>query len=73
VAQITIYVPDEVARRLRQAAKRAKKSLSAYLTEVASGRCEKRAWPKWFFELQGSCRGTLKAPEDLPPEEPGTL
>lgn len=73
MAQITIYVPDDVARRLRQAARRAKKSLSAYLTELASGRLEPRAWPKSFLELEGSCRGTLKAPQDLPPDEPGQL
>lgn len=73
MAQITIYVPDEVARQLRSAARRARKSLSAYLTELASGRRELRAWPKWFLDLQGSCRGTLKAPEDPPPEEPVAL
>ena len=73
MAQITIYVPDEVARRLRSAARRAKKSLSAYLTEIASGRNERRKWPKWFFALQGSCRGTLKVPEDPAPDEPAAL
>ena len=70
VAQITIYVPDDVAKRLRQAAKRSGKSLSAYLTEAAAGRREARTWPEWFFDLQGSCKGTLVAPEDPPPEEP---
>ena len=73
VAQISIYLPDDVARRLRSAARRAKKSLSAYLTELASGGCERRTWPKWFLDLQGSCRGTLKAPDDPPPEEPEGL
>ena len=73
MAQITIYVPDDVARQLRSAARRAKKSLSAYLTELASGRSKPRAWPEWFFDLQGSCRGALKAPEDPPPEEPIAL
>ena len=73
MAQITIYIPDAVAQRLRSAARRAKKSLSAYLTELASGRCEHRAWPKWFLDLQGSCRGTLKIPDDPPPEEPVAL
>ena len=70
MAQITIYVPDDVAKRLRQAAKRSGKSLSAYLTEAATGRRESREWPDWFFELQGSCKGTLEVPEDPPPEEP---
>ncbi len=73
VAQITIYVPDEIARRLRSAARRARKSLSAYLTGVASGRKERRSWPKWFFALQGSCRGTLKVPDDPAPDAPAAL
>jgi hypothetical protein len=73
VAQITIYVPDAVARRLRRDARRVNKSLSAYVTELTSGRPEQRVWPKWFLDLQGSCRGTLKVPEDPPPEEPDAL
>jgi hypothetical protein len=73
VAQITIYVPDDVARKLRREAKKAKKSLSAYLTELAVGRSPPRSWPTWFFDLQGSCQGTLTVPEDPAPEEPTAL
>ena len=73
MAQITIYVPDDVARRIKREAKRAKKSLSAYLTELATGQQRDASWPPGFFELQGSCGGALKAPEDPPPEEPDTL
>jgi len=70
VAQITIYVPDDVARRLKREARQAKKSLSQYLTELASGKKARTGWPAGFFELQGSCRGALELPEDPPPEEP---
>jgi hypothetical protein len=73
VAQITIYVPERVARKLRREAKKAKKSLSAYLTELAAGQTSSQTWPSWFFELQGSCRGSLAVPEDPPPEEPAAL
>lgn len=69
VAQITFYVPDEVARRLRREAKRAGKSLSAYLTEVVTDERTSRAFPEGFLELEGSCRGTLQRPDDPPPEE----
>jgi hypothetical protein len=72
VAQITLYVPDAVARKLRADARRAKKSLSAYVSELAGGRRE-RSFPKWFFELAGSCRGTLVVPDDAPPDEPDLL
>lgn len=73
MAQITIYVPDDIARRIKREAKRAKKSLSAYLTELAIGQRHAPRWPPGFFELQGSCGGALKAPEDPPPEEPDAL
>jgi len=73
VAQITIYVPDAVARRLKREAQRARKSLSAYLTELASRRTAAGRWPPGFLELQGSCKGSLEVPEDLPPDEPAPL
>jgi hypothetical protein len=72
VAQITLYVPDAVAQKLRADARRAKKSLSAYVTELASGR-RARAFPDWFLELGGSSGGTLVAPDDPPPDEPEEL
>jgi toxin ParE1/3/4 len=28
------------------------------------------SWPRWFFDLQGSCGGTLQVPSDAPPDEP---
>ena len=72
VAQITLYVPDVVAKKLRADARRAKKSLSAYVSELAAGRRE-RGFPKWFLELEGSCKGTLVVPDDSPPDEPEAL
>jgi hypothetical protein len=72
VAQITLYVPDPIARKLRADARRAKKSLSAYVSELAGGRRE-RSFPKWFLELAGTCRGTLVVPDDPPPDEPDPL
>lgn len=70
VAQITFYVPDAVARRLRRDAKRAGTSLSAYLTQLVSDPGPGPAFSDEFFALQGSCRGTLQKPDDPPPEEP---
>ena len=69
LAQITLYVPDAVARKLRADARRAKKSLSAYVTELAGGR-RTSAFPASFFELEGSARGSLVLPDDPPPDEP---
>jgi hypothetical protein len=72
VAQITLYVPDAVAQKLRADARRAKKSLSAYVTELARGR-PSTSFPDWFLELEGSTRGTLVHPDDPPPDEPEEL
>jgi hypothetical protein len=69
MAQITIYLPEEVARRIKRDAKRRNKSVSAFIAELATGRGTLSAWPKQFFRLQGSCRGSLQAPEDPPPDE----
>jgi hypothetical protein len=69
VAQITIYVPDDVARKIKREARLRKKSVSAFIADLAAGRDGSRAWPKDFFRLQGACRGTLVAPEDPPPDE----
>ena len=69
VAQLTYYVPDGIARRLRPDAKRAGKSLSAYLTQLVSDQRPGPAVSDEFFTLQGSCRGTLQKPDDPPPEE----
>jgi hypothetical protein len=73
VAQITIYVRDDIARRIKREARRARKSLSAYLIELAIGEKRGAPWPSTFFELQGSCRGTIREPDDPPPEEPDAL
>lgn len=70
MAQITIYLPDEVEKKVRQEARRAHKSLSAYMAELAAGRGHKRGhWPRGFAELFGSWEGELPAPADAPPEE----
>jgi hypothetical protein len=69
VAQITIYLPDELARRIKKEARRRQKSVSAFIADLATGRSKARTWPRGFFALQGCCGGTLEVPEDPPPDE----
>lgn len=70
MAQVTIYLPDQVEKKVRQEARRAHKSLSAYLTELAAGRVPNRSqWPRGFSELYGSWEGDLTPPADTPPNE----
>ena len=70
VAQLTIYLPESVLRRLRAGSRRAKKSVSAYVSELLERRESPGRWPDNFEQLYGSCRGELPEIADLP-AEPG--
>lgn len=63
---MTLYLPDAVEKELRRAAKRAKKSLSAYLTELARQRLMPAEWPAAFRETYGSWKGEFP---DIDPQE----
>ena len=69
MAQVTIYLPDELAKRVRNRAKRLKISMSAYLTELVARDGRPPRWPRGFEALYGSWKGELPEPEDPPPEE----
>jgi hypothetical protein len=73
MAQVTIYLPDDVARDVKARARRAGKSLSAYLTTLARREGSRGArgddWPKEFWELFGSWEGDFPIPEDRPPQK----
>lgn len=68
MAQLTIYVPDDVAQRLKREAHRAGKSLSQYLVDLATKPSRGDRWPRDFADLYGSCAGELPDIEDAPPE-----
>jgi hypothetical protein len=70
MAQVTIYLPDDVEKKVRQEARRARKSLSSYMAELAAGRVQPgRQWPEGFAELFGSWEGDFPLPADAPPDE----
>jgi hypothetical protein len=73
MAQVTIYLPDDVARDVRARAKRAGKSLSAYIAALARGERQARSkgdqWPKEFWELYGSWEGDFPIPDDPAPAD----
>ena len=71
--QVTIYLPDEVESAIRRKAKKANKSLSAYIAELASKGLKAREWPKGFRELYGSWEGSFPPIDDPPPEERESL
>ena len=67
--QLHLYVPNEVAKRLREQAKIRKMSLSKYLAEIVQ-RETPTGWPEGYFEeVVGSWVGDFEEPEDLPLEE----
>jgi hypothetical protein len=72
MAQVTIYLPKEVEKELRAGAKRAKKSLSAYIVDLAMERQhprKKKGWPKELLDLFGSWEGDFPVPERPPPRD----
>lgn len=72
MAQLTIYLPEPVEKRLRVRARRAKKSLSAYVVELIeerSGETTNNGWPPEFLALFGSVDASFPDEiEDLPPD-----
>jgi len=70
MSQLTLYLPDELIKRLKSGARRAKKSLSSYVSELLVARDRPAQWPDAFRSLYGSCGGSLPGIEDGP-AEPG--
>jgi hypothetical protein len=68
VAQLNLYVPDELAARLKAEARQAKLPLSSYIV----GQLTKQFaddWPEGYFEnVLGFWKGEDIVIEDLPPE-----
>jgi hypothetical protein len=65
VAQITLYLPDELVRQLREEAEAAHKSLSAHVRDRLS---RNRAGRDALVRLFGSC-DLGEPPDDPPPDE----
>ncbi len=65
MAQLTLYIPDALEKELRRAARRAKKSLSAYVVELAGKRVTPGHWPKDFAKTFGSWDGAFPKIERL--------
>lgn len=73
MAQLTIYLPDDVEKEVRRSARREHKTVSAYLADLArkkQGPKGKSRWNQALSRLAGSWEGRFPVIEDLPPEEP---
>jgi hypothetical protein len=69
MAQLTLYIPDELEKDLRKAARRAKKSLSAYVADLAAQKLRPQQWPKSFLATFGSWKDEFPSIEELPFEQ----
>jgi hypothetical protein len=69
MAQVTIYIADDLERELRRRAKRSGKSLSAVMSELVRGQIRPSGWPEGYRDLFGAWQGELPEPEDAPPNE----
>ena len=57
MAQVSLYFPDETAARLRQGARRARKSLSAYVLTLIDHPHSSADWKARVRALSGSWSG----------------
>lgn len=68
MAQLTIYIPDELERKIREQAKREGKSLSSFVADLTRQAVAPDAWSDAFLALYGAWEGELVEPSDPPPE-----
>jgi len=66
--QVTIYLPDEVAKQARQHAKKERRSLSSWVSELVK-RETGEEWPSTLIDVLESGSGDLVEPDDPPPED----
>ena len=69
MGQLTIYLPDATEKSVRIAARRAKKTVSAYLAALASGKSLGGRWPKDYEKVLGSWEGSFPQIDDPPPDD----
>lgn len=56
MAQVTIYIPDELMSQLKRKVQSIPKSLSAYFTDLVRRELRPSKWPKTFIDLYGSIK-----------------
>lgn len=74
MAQVNIYIPDELKKKIEKLAKSRKSSLSQLVAEAITKHLAD-SWPDKFFDLFGSVEGQFERPtqegdqRDVPREE----
>jgi metal-responsive CopG/Arc/MetJ family transcriptional regulator len=73
MAQLTIYIPEKLERKIRERAEREGKSLSAFVADLTREAVAPDAWSTAFLDLYGSWEGNFPEPDDPPPESRDSL
>lgn len=68
MAQVTIYLPDEIAARLKKAARESGQSVSAFVAALAVRGLSPGGWPASFERLYGEWEGDFIVGPDRPPD-----
>ncbi|MBI2605122.1 MAG: ribbon-helix-helix protein, CopG family [Deltaproteobacteria bacterium] len=69
MAQLNVYLPEDLKEKIQSRAKAEGKSISAYLTEIVRREIEPKAWSPEFIATFGSWEGDFPEIEDLEPEK----
>jgi hypothetical protein len=73
MAQVTIYLPDDLERIVQAEARRAGQSLSAYMAGLAARKLAPTRRLRGFSKLFGSWEGDFPGAQEEPPDEPAGL
>jgi hypothetical protein len=65
MGQITLYLPEKVEEIVKKEAKKAHKSISAYVTEILNSKLTPKKWSHNFLKVCGSWEGEFPIIEDL--------
>lgn len=66
MGQLTIYLPADLEKKVKDEARRARQSVSGYIASLLVRDIRPTKWPKWFRDLAGSWEGPFPEIRDLP-------
>ena len=73
MSQVTLYLPDELAKAVKQAAERSKQSVSSYIAALARKELEVDDRQAAFLKTHGTWLGEFPPIDDQLPEDEGSL
>lgn len=66
MAQLNVYVPDELEEKIKKEAKRAGKSVSAFMVDAVRTQVDPKRWSAEFLSTFGSWEGEFPEIKDAP-------